>query len=357
MPAHLSTASPRTPWPCGQCGEATGPRAGAGGTAWEARVALWASVGVLLATLLRAPTPPAPGLVLVLATLLLLARCGNHRKAARAWRCGHCGHLERARVQPARPLRVLLAIPAHNDAETIYAAVERTRRTCPTLPLVVVNDCSDDLSAQRARTAAAMTPAYAPFKLLHHSHPSGRGQAVATALEFGLAAGFSHVAVLDGSGRDCPEDVLPLLGALCRQPEVVWLAERARALSGPAWLASFWEGIRIRAGVGPGLPTTRLAVYPTASTLSLGVNPSSKSFDEDLLVQAARAGLVVGEISLAGAARLKGAAPWRETLETGWFHGRLALGLALQRFRWCPRLVPAAEAGHYSEARADSTRV
>ncbi len=354
MPAHPTTS--RTPWPCGQCGLATGPRAGAGTAAWEARVALLAGGGICLGALLRGPVLPAPGLVGVLVVLLLLARWGNHRKAARAWRCGHCGHQERARLHPARPLRVLLAIPAHNDAETIYGAVERARRTCPTLPLVVVNDCSDDLTAQRARTAAATTPAYAPFKLLHHSHPSGRGQAVATALEFGLAAGFSHVAVLDGSGRDCPEDVLPLLGALCRQPEVIWVAERARALPGPAWMVALWESIRARAGMGPGLTASRLRVYPTASTLSLGVNPSSARFEGDLLIRAARAGLVVGEVSLAGGSPMSDRSPWRETLEAGWFHGRLGLGIALQGFRWWPRLR-AGKSGDYPGAVAASTRV
>jgi glycosyltransferase involved in cell wall biosynthesis len=101
------------------------------------------------------------------------------------------------------------AIPAYQAACTIGDLV---RRTLPLLPVVVVDDGSDDGTGDQARSAGA------EVRVLRTN--SGKGAALREAFEFWFARGIDSVVTLDADGQHLPEEV-PRLLAIAGEADLV----------------------------------------------------------------------------------------------------------------------------------------
>lgn len=87
---------------------------------------------------------------------------------------------------------VLIVIPARNEAATIGAVVGKLRQAGP-FAIVVVNDCSTDLTAARAAEAGAV--------MLSPVLPLGAWGAIQTGLRYAEKRGFDCVVTLDADGQ------------------------------------------------------------------------------------------------------------------------------------------------------------
>lgn len=102
-----------------------------------------------------------------------------------------------------------LAIPAYRAGEWVGFVVERAKALAESLPcrihLLVIDDGSDDDTAERARQAGADV----------ESHSTNRGKGVALRTAFGILMerGCSAVVTLDADGQHLPEEVPRLLEA------------------------------------------------------------------------------------------------------------------------------------------------
>ncbi|NEU58101.1 glycosyltransferase family 2 protein [Halorussus sp. MSC15.2] len=92
---------------------------------------------------------------------------------------------------------VLVAIPAYNEAETIGEVVSETAQFADRI--VVVDDGSDDDTAERAEKAGAT--------VVKHRRNQGYGGALKTAFEEADRLGVEHLVILDGDGQHDPADV------------------------------------------------------------------------------------------------------------------------------------------------------
>jgi len=101
------------------------------------------------------------------------------------------------------------AIPAYQAAFTIGDVV---RRTLPLLPVVVVDDGSDDGTGDQARSAGA------EVRVLRTNF--GKGAALREAFEFWFARGIDSVVTLDADGQHLPEEV-PRLLAIAGEADLV----------------------------------------------------------------------------------------------------------------------------------------
>ncbi len=101
-----------------------------------------------------------------------------------------------------RAERVLVAIPAFNEAATIAEVVTRVRRSLPGFDLVVVNDGSSDRTQEILEGLGVNTA--------HHLCNLGYGRAIQTAIKYAAHHRYDALITLDADGQHAPEQVLAL---------------------------------------------------------------------------------------------------------------------------------------------------
>lgn len=95
--------------------------------------------------------------------------------------------------------RVLIAVPAYNEAETISGVVERLQNLLPNFDLLVVNDGSNDTTGQVLQSLGVVTAT--------HLSNLGYGRAIQTAVKYALSCDYDVLITLDADGQHHPEQI------------------------------------------------------------------------------------------------------------------------------------------------------
>ncbi len=241
------------------------------------------------------------------------------------------------------PHRVLVAIPALNEAATVGAVVAEVLQELPEASILVVDDGSEDLTAQRARQAGAHVVTM-PFNV-------GVGGAMRTAFLYALRNGHDVVVQVDADGQHIPAHIPDLIRALDDHSVVVgarFAGRGAYDIRGPRRWA-----MRLLARVTSRVCRTRLtdttsgfrACDRRATALFARHYPAEYLGDTvESLVIAARAGLAITQVPVEMRDRQGGSAsqsPWRATLYLA--RALLALYVAVAG---SPRTAPADMVGY-----------
>ncbi len=117
-----------------------------------------------------------------------------------------------------QPLRILVVIIAHNEADTVAEVIKRVRATVPGASILVVDDGSADATAAVARSAGSHVVTH-PFNL-------GIGAAAQTGHLHTLRGGYDVMVRVDGDGQHPPEDIPRLLETMEREGVNVVIASR-----------------------------------------------------------------------------------------------------------------------------------
>jgi glycosyltransferase involved in cell wall biosynthesis len=115
------------------------------------------------------------------------------------------GPQEAAEISPADQGSVLALIPAWNEAGRLAPIVAQVAKR---LPVLVVDDGSQDSTAEAARRAGA--------KVVSHKTNQGKGVALRTGFAWALEAGYQAVLTLDADGQHDPSDIDKFLEALAQ---------------------------------------------------------------------------------------------------------------------------------------------
>jgi glycosyltransferase involved in cell wall biosynthesis len=121
------------------------------------------------------------------------------------------------------PRRVAV-VPARNEEEAVARVVSELRAFDPELDVVVIDDGSEDATAERAAAAGAAVVRL-PFNL-------GIGGAVQTGFKYALDHGYETVIRLDGDGQHDPAQIPNLLAPLDRDEADVIVGSRFAAGAG-----------------------------------------------------------------------------------------------------------------------------
>lgn len=98
--------------------------------------------------------------------------------------------------------RLLVALPALNEQDSIARVVNEVRRAQPAAAILVVDDGSTDATAERAARAGAEVMRL-PFNL-------GVGGAMRAAYRYAHESGFAYVVQVDADGQHNPEEIAEL---------------------------------------------------------------------------------------------------------------------------------------------------
>jgi glycosyltransferase involved in cell wall biosynthesis len=167
--------------------------------------------------------------------------------AAHARRVPHHAALEIEKQLPDSPpdlyhYSLSVVIPAYNEGDSVDRVIGKIRELRPQAEIIVVDDGSNDNTADAALDAGA--------RVIRHPYNKGNGAAVKTGIR---AARGDVVLLLDADGQHPPEDINNVLagigeydlmvGARSRQSETSWVRDLGNGIFNG--LASYLAGRRI----------------------------------------------------------------------------------------------------------------
>ena len=198
---------------------------------------------------------------------------------------------------PASSPRILLVIPAFNEAPRLPALLSRLQALQLELEIVVVDDGSRDATSAVAARAGAT--------VLRHPFNLGYGAGLQTGYKYALAAGADCVVQMDADGQHDASDVARLLEPLLRGDCDLVIGSRFLAPTGYEMGAIRTLGRRFFVGLARAFGI--LVTDPTSGFQALDrkvlqlyasdIFPSDYP-DVDVLLTAHRHGLRVSEISV-----------------------------------------------------------
>jgi len=100
-------------------------------------------------------------------------------------------------------MKFLIIIPAYNEAKNLPELLEELKRLYPSVPVLVVDDGSRDLTPQIAREHGALT--------VSHISNLGYGGGLETGYLYALSHGYDAVAQMDADLQHDPKSLGPML--------------------------------------------------------------------------------------------------------------------------------------------------
>ena len=104
------------------------------------------------------------------------------------------------------PGSLLIIVPAYNEEGAVGGVVAEIQATMPGVPVLVIDDCSEDSTIVAARAAGA--------DVLPIPHHLGLGGAVQAGYKLAFELGYEYVIRLDGDGQHDPRDIPGVRDAL-----------------------------------------------------------------------------------------------------------------------------------------------
>jgi glycosyltransferase involved in cell wall biosynthesis len=94
---------------------------------------------------------------------------------------------------------LLIVIPAYNEQDAIGAVIQGIRTAVPGVPILLLDDCSNDATVAVARAAGV--------DVLSLPHHLGLGGLVQTGYKLAFSLGYQYVIRVDGDGQHDPQDI------------------------------------------------------------------------------------------------------------------------------------------------------
>ena len=114
--------------------------------------------------------------------------------------------------------RVAIVVPLYNEEQVVADVVSELRQKFPDYETVVVDDCSNDGSMERACIEGV--------HLLHHIVNLGQGAALQTGIEYARNIGCSYVVTFDADGQHDPDDIPAFIETLQKGEADIVLGSR-----------------------------------------------------------------------------------------------------------------------------------
>ena len=132
-------------------------------------------------------------------------------------------------------MKLLILIPAYNEQGAVGSVVQEVHAVLPGVPVLVVDDCSEDSTVQRARESGA--------RVLSLPHHLGLGGCVQAGYRLAYELNYDYVIRVDGDGQHDPRDIPKIFEAL--QKEDCEMAIGSRFVNGAGEHSGFLRGMGI----------------------------------------------------------------------------------------------------------------
>ncbi len=243
------------------------------------------------------------------------------------------------------PPRTCAVIPTYDNPLTIAGVVAEVRRHLDDVLIV------DDGSHEEGRRALDGLAAAGLARVIRRARNGGKGAAVKTGLAAARELGFSHALQIDADGQHDTADIPKFLARAAERPQ-------AAVLGHPVYDASMPRG-RIAAHALTNFmvflqtggriivdPQCGFRVYPVEPALAVGARGDRMSFDIEIAVRLAWAGVPIINVPTGvrylpradgGTSHFR---PVRDNVAISWMHTHLLFVSVLRRLRLVRRIAP-----------------
>lgn len=238
--------------------------------------------------------------------------------------------------------RCCAIVPTYDNPETIRRVVERIRLELPDVFVV------DDGSGVEARRACRALQEDGLATVLRMDRNSGKGVAVKRGLVEAARAGFSHAFQVDADGQHDLDRIPEFVKAARTSPDHAVFGSPIYDGSAPTvrrlarGITRFWVDLETGRGVIDDA-MIGFRVYPIEATLALPLRARRMSFDVEVAVLLAWAGVPILNLPVkvrylteeeGGRSHFR---PILDNLRLSWLHSRLC---TVASIRWCLGWLP-----------------
>ncbi len=193
----------------------------------------------------------------------------------------------------AEKIKPLIVIPVYNHAATLREVVDRTLRVCG--DILVVDDGSTDGSTEAINGLQV--------RLIRHDKNMGKGAAILTAVEEARKFGMTHIITIDADGQHDPADVKFFMPVIEKEPLAIVVGKRGFNVENVPFSSRFgrvFSNFWLRVQTGYSLKDTQsgFRAYPIALFDKLRLYDRHYSFEIEVLVKAAWAGIALKEVDI-----------------------------------------------------------
>lgn len=193
----------------------------------------------------------------------------------------------------AKKTEIVVVIPVFNHGNTVFEVIDRCMKIHDRV--IVVNDGSTDLDMEKA--------AQSPAEWIHHPRNMGKGAAIMTGAKAARDRGATHIITIDADMQHDPDDVQKFKQAVFEEPDTLFVGKRdfnTATVPGMSrfgrQFSNFW--FRVQTGFKIGDAQSGFRAYPLFLFDRLSFSQNHYSFEVEVLVKAAWAGVAVKDLNV-----------------------------------------------------------
>lgn len=188
---------------------------------------------------------------------------------------------------------IIIVIPVYNHGSTVFEVIDRCMKIHDRI--LVINDGSTDLDMDQVSQS--------PVDWIHHSHNMGKGTAIMTAARIAKEKNASHIITIDADLQHDPEDIARFKNAVFEEPNVLFVGKRDFATGSVPGMSKFGRQFsnfwfRVQTGFKIGDAQSGFRAYPLVLFDQLSFSQNHFSFEVEILVKTAWAGIVVKDLDI-----------------------------------------------------------
>lgn len=199
-------------------------------------------------------------------------------------------------------MKLLIIIPAYNEAESLKSVIERLRSTCPQYDYIIVNDGSTDGTEELCEKNG--------YNVINHTLNKGLAEAVRTGMKYALENGYDAALQFDADGQHLSEYINSMVNCMKESGCDIVIGSRFLNSKMPFRLRTLggkiiFHAVRHAANAELSDPTSGMRLF-SADIMSLFIENKHFTPEPDTLAFLIRMGADIREVKVTMEDRMAG---------------------------------------------------
>lgn len=199
-------------------------------------------------------------------------------------------------------MKLLIIIPAYNEAESLRGVIERLRSTCPQYDYIIVNDGSTDETKELCEKNG--------YNVINHTVNKGLAEAMRTGMKYALENGYDAALQFDADGQHLSEYIDSMVNCMKESGCDIVIGSRFLNSKMPFRLRTLggkiiFHAVRHAANAELSDPTSGMRLF-SADIMSLFIENKHFTPEPDTLAFLIRMGADIREVKVTMEDRMAG---------------------------------------------------